>query len=139
MKRVLSAVLAVALLGTTAASAHDRDGGYRHEHNNDGAAIGLGLGLLVLGIIAASGSRNHHGSYYGSDDGESTYDNGGYAHARFHRQLDAEHARAHDEGFEDGADHADTHDALDSAHTQWHLDHPDVVDDGTDDSTDGDN
>ena len=70
MKRILSAALALTLLGTTAASAHGWDrggyggyggygGGYHHRNGGDGAALGFGLGILALGLIAAQSSRHH--------------------------------------------------------------------------------
>jgi hypothetical protein len=48
-------------------------------------------------------------------------------HERLHAQLNNEHAQTHAEGV-NGADHADTHDALDATHAQWHRDHPGVPD-----------
>src|SRR4051812_16101727 len=94
MKRLISATLALTLMGTVAASAQSyrgRDGYSQHSysqsnnsynrsydrnsrndyrgsyrsHNNGGALIGLGIGLMALAAIAGS---QHH------DD----YDNRGY-------------------------------------------------------------
>ncbi|HWX89974.1 MAG TPA: hypothetical protein VNY75_06685 [Rhizomicrobium sp.] len=85
MKRLLSATLALTLLGATAASADSYgrggyDRGYGHGgHNNTGALIGLGIGLFALGAIAASqhndrdryDDRGYQGNYGG-------YQNSGY-------------------------------------------------------------
>lgn len=74
MKRLLSAALALSLLGTAAASAQPYRGGghYRSHHGgggNDGALIGLGLGLFALGAIVASSQRDRYGDrYYESYD-----------------------------------------------------------------------
>ncbi len=89
MKRLVSAVLALSLLGTAAASAqpfrgtHDygRDRGYHRDyrgatwnrgHNDNGAAIGLGIGLFALAAILASSQQqndryryNNYNGYYG--------------------------------------------------------------------------
>jgi hypothetical protein len=73
MKRLMSAVLALTLLGATAASAqpyrHNNYGSYSHSYGRDwhrhndntGALIGLGIGLFALGAIAAASS--HHDRY----------------------------------------------------------------------------
>jgi hypothetical protein len=85
MKRLISATLALTLLGATAASADSYgrggyDRGYGHGgHNNNGALIGLGIGLFALGAIAASqhndrdryDDRGYQGNYGG-------YQNSGY-------------------------------------------------------------
>ena len=87
MKRIISAVLALTLMGTAAASAqpfrggHDTNrgydrgyhdsyrgdyrGGYR-GHNDGGALIGLGIGLMALAAIASSHDhdRDYRGGYY---------------------------------------------------------------------------
>jgi hypothetical protein len=92
MKRLLSATLALTLLGATAASAqsYGRGGygrGYGHGgHNNSGALIGLGIGLFALGAIAASqhndrdryDDRGYQGNYapngyQGRDGYQSNY------------------------------------------------------------------
>lgn len=69
MKRLISATLAAALLavpvlGATAASARPYHGGYSHGwhgRRDDGALIGLGVGLFALGAIAAA---SQHDRYY---------------------------------------------------------------------------
>ena len=81
MKRLISAAIALTLLGTAAASAQPyRHGGYGYggygrggyshgdygrgwhgRGDNDGALIGLGIGLFALGAIAAASS---HDRYY---------------------------------------------------------------------------
>ncbi len=77
-KRIVCAALALALLGSTAASAHERDhGGYgrgfrHHHHGGEGLALGLGLGILALGVIAAQSARDHdryrvENGYYDDD------------------------------------------------------------------------
>ena len=74
MKRLISAVLALSLLGATAASAqpYHRGGGHHRGHNggNGAALLGLGLGLFALGAIASSSQRDR---YY-----DDRYDNYGY-------------------------------------------------------------
>jgi hypothetical protein len=95
MKRLVSAALALSLIGSTAAVAdpygHGRWGGYSHQDRGDfrrgdngaGLAIGLGVGLLALGAIAAS--QHHERDYNRYDNrgygygGGSYYDQGGYA------------------------------------------------------------
>jgi hypothetical protein len=74
MKRLISATLALSLLGVTAASAapygYDRQGyGYdsqyrddSYRHDNNGAAIAAGVGFLALAAILAS--QNHRDGYY---------------------------------------------------------------------------
>jgi hypothetical protein len=70
MKRVLSAVLALSLLGTTAAYAGPRGhgghhGGWHHDHGGDGAAIAVGIGALALfGILAAQGKQDREQAAY---------------------------------------------------------------------------
>lgn len=69
MKRLISAALALSLLGATAASAqpYRHGGGHYRSHNggNNGAAIlGLGLGLFALGAIAASSQRDRYEDRY---------------------------------------------------------------------------
>jgi len=73
MKRLISAALALAMLGATATAVSadpyhgdfGRHGGYGYRgwhHDNSGALIGLGIGLFALGAIAASASD--HDRYY---------------------------------------------------------------------------
>ena len=70
MKKIICAVLALTLLGSTAAEARGWGGGYRgYHHGNSGAALGIGLGILALGIIAAE-SSHHHDRYYADRDRE---------------------------------------------------------------------
>lgn len=68
MKRLISAALALALLGTTAASAQPYRGGghYRSHHGGDNSAalVGLTLGLFALGAIAASSQRDRYEDRY---------------------------------------------------------------------------
>jgi hypothetical protein len=99
MKRLISAALALTLLGATAASAAPAHGGqlvpvdyrdhsYRHRDNGAGAAIGIGIGLFALGAILASQNHHDHDGWYdrdrgwqdrdwrGRDDGYRSYDQG---------------------------------------------------------------
>ena len=99
MKGLVSATLALSLLGGTAASAQDYrygygdpdyhrgydDGSYRHHHRNDGAAIAAGIGLVALVAILASQQHHYHDGWYGDgrwhdrDDGYYRYyDDGAY-------------------------------------------------------------
>ncbi len=82
MKRLVCAALALSLIGSTAAFAHDNEGNwggysqqdrgdYRRGDNGAGLAIGLGVGLFALAAIAAS---QHH------DRGYDRYDNRGYGY-----------------------------------------------------------
>jgi hypothetical protein len=88
MKRMLSVVMALALLGgsTTAALAHGRphDGyrpaqpygsgygyGYRDGYRRDNGAAALGFGLLAFGLIATLAAQNNHRDYYGPGYGYS--------------------------------------------------------------------
>ena len=79
MKRLISAAIALTLLGTAAASAQSyRHGGYGYggyghggysrgwhgRGNNDGALIGLGIGLFALGAIAAASSHDRYEDRY---------------------------------------------------------------------------
>lgn len=72
MKRLISAALALTLLGVSAASAQGYRGGHYGGHyghgggwhgrgDNTGALVGLGIGLFALGAIAAASS---HDRYY---------------------------------------------------------------------------
>ena len=79
MKRLLSVTLALSLLGSTAALAHDYRpanyghnyghstpyrGGYGYRHDNGGnTAAAIGLGILGLGLFAALASQ-HNNDYY---------------------------------------------------------------------------
>jgi hypothetical protein len=78
MKRLISAVLALSLLGATAASAqpYHRGGGHHRGHNggNGAALVGLGLGLFALGAIAASSQRDRYDDRYN----DRTYDSYDY-------------------------------------------------------------
>jgi hypothetical protein len=95
MKRLISAAIALTLLGTAAASAQSyrhgggyghgsySHGGYSRGYNgrNDGALIGLGIGLFALGAIAASSHDRYDDRYeYGPPPppayGPRGYDNG---------------------------------------------------------------
>jgi len=79
MKRLISITLALSLLGTSAAFAHDyRAGNYRHSyghsvpyrggygygHDNSGnTAAAVGVGLLALGLFAALASQHNSDGY----------------------------------------------------------------------------
>ena len=83
MKRLISATLALSLLGVTAASAapygYDnqyRDSGYRSDNN--GAAIAAGVGFLALAAILAS--QNHRDFYVDRGYRSDWHDNRGYGH-----------------------------------------------------------
>jgi hypothetical protein len=84
MKRLISSVLALTLMGTVAASAqpfrsgHDayirvdhrdtRPGGWTRGHADGAAMIGLGLGLFALAAIATAHQHDAYrpdGYYYG--------------------------------------------------------------------------
>ena len=90
MKRLISAALALTLLGATAASADSYgrggyDRGYGHGgHDNNGALIGLGIGLFALAAIAASqhndrdryderGYQSNYGGYQNDYQSSSGY------------------------------------------------------------------
>ncbi len=77
MKRLLSAVLALSLLGTTAASADSwGQGGYHGGWHGGGhyggryfggaGVVALGLGILTLGILASE-SAHQRARYYDQD------------------------------------------------------------------------
>ena len=95
MKRLISATLALSLLGATAASAAPvnraipiqyRDDGYRHRGDDNGPAIAAGVGFLALMAILASQHRDHDGwrdrgydqGGWGRRDDDRGYGNGGY-------------------------------------------------------------
>ncbi|HXC55970.1 MAG TPA: hypothetical protein VNU97_11795 [Rhizomicrobium sp.] len=59
MKKIICAVLALTLLGSTAAEA--RGWGHGGWRGDGGAVLGIGLGLLALGAIA---SESDHDRYY---------------------------------------------------------------------------
>jgi len=98
MKRLVCAALALSLIGSTAAIAHDNEGSwggysqqdrgdYRRGDNGAGLAIGLGVGLFALAAIAAS--QHHDGGYdrydnrgYGYGGGYGSYGRGGYDNYR---------------------------------------------------------
>ena len=76
MKRLISAALALTLLGATAASAQSYRGGHGgysrgyghgggwHGRGDGGALLGLGIGLFALGAIAASSSHDRYEDRY---------------------------------------------------------------------------
>ena len=77
MKRLISAALALSLLGVTAASAAPayrqaapvdyRSQSYRHNDNGDGAAIAAGIGFLALTAILASQQNHDRDGWYSHD------------------------------------------------------------------------
>lgn len=81
MKRLIAATVALTMLGSTAAMAHDYRGhrGHdrydhysRHHHSDVGPAIAVGLGVAALAIIASSQSDHHRyerRSYYRAPNG----------------------------------------------------------------------
>lgn len=80
MKRLISAALALSLLGATAASAAPvnhatqvqyRDS-YRHRGGDNGAAIAAGIGFVALAAILAS--QNNHRDYDRDDWGRRDRD-----------------------------------------------------------------
>jgi hypothetical protein len=84
MKRLISATLALSLLGATAASAAPAYRGgaieyrdnYRHDADN-GAAIAVGVGFLAL--LAIMASQDHHRAYDRDDWGRRYHgDDRGY-------------------------------------------------------------
>lgn len=105
MKRLTSAVLAVTLLGATAASADPYDhGGYngngyydqRGDHyrgyrrHDDGAAVAVGIGALALvAILASQNHRHHHHRYHDRQYGRDGYSGDyGYDQDRDYRDRD---------------------------------------------------
>jgi hypothetical protein len=96
MKRLISAVMALSLLGATAASAAPvnhgtqiqyRSDAYRHGDNGNGAAVAAGIGFLALAAILSS--QNNHESWNdrGWDHRDYRYDRGyrGYDRGWDHR------------------------------------------------------
>jgi hypothetical protein len=92
MKRLISATLALTLLGSTAAVAAPYDygrydnrgyhGDYRGHSDNSGAIV-AGLGLLAFAAILASQNHDHyqhryHHGWYGNRYDDRGYGNGGY-------------------------------------------------------------
>ena len=81
MKKLLSIIVALALVGAsaTAAMAHGRPGygppvhrgyyaqpyGYDYGYRRDNGAAALGLGLLAFGLIATLAAQNNARTYYG--------------------------------------------------------------------------
>jgi hypothetical protein len=97
MKRILSIGLALSLLGSSAAFAHDsaRDGrgsyghsapyrgGYAHrDRDNNGAAAAVGLGILALGVFGALAAQNnsHYDRDYYAPPPSYGYGNYGYSY-----------------------------------------------------------
>jgi hypothetical protein len=86
MKRLISSVLALSLLGATVATAANaapvnrpipvRD--YRHGNDN-GAAIAAGIGFVALAAILASQNNRDRDDWHYRDRG---WDNRGYGHNR---------------------------------------------------------
>lgn len=83
MKRLIAATVALTMLGSTAAMAHDYRGyrGHdrydrysRHHHHSDvGPAIAVGLGVAALAIIASSQSDHHRYERRGYYSGRNGY------------------------------------------------------------------
>ena len=71
MKRLISAALALSLLGATAASAAPVNHGtqiqyrdsYRHRGDDNGAAIAAGIGFVALAAILASQNNHDHDNW----------------------------------------------------------------------------
>jgi len=92
MKRLISSVLALSLLGATVATAANaapvnrpipvRD--YRYHNNDNGAAVAAGIGFIALAAILAS--QNNHDRDYG-------YYNDGYYRDRGWDHRDWRHDR----------------------------------------------
>jgi hypothetical protein len=81
MKRLISAALALSLLGTTAALADPWRGGgngyrgghgyhdnYRRGRGDNGAGIALGVGLGLFALAAIAASNQNRDRYYGGYD-----------------------------------------------------------------------
>lgn len=78
MKALIATTVALTMLGSTAAMAHDYRGqrynGYRHHkhHSDIGPAIAVGLGVAALAMIATSHSdrdRYERRGYYRASNG----------------------------------------------------------------------
>ena len=77
MKRLISAALALSLLGATAASAAPahgplapvdyRDRSYHRHDDGNGAAIAAGIGFLALTAILASQQNHERDGWYAND------------------------------------------------------------------------
>jgi len=96
MKRLLSAVLALSLLGGTAAAAAPYDNGYNYthrRHGDNGAAVVAGIGLLALVAILASQHRQHRHYHSGWYNGRY-YDNG---YGRSYRYQDDNYYDGYDD------------------------------------------
>ena len=81
MKRLISAALALSLLGATAAQAFPAHGGFDYRdrswrHHDDGGAIAAGIGLFALAAILASQQNRDHDDwqYRDRDYGYRDYD-----------------------------------------------------------------
>ena len=79
MKKIICAVLALTLLGGTAAEAHGWHGGWHGGRGGDWA-LGLGLGFLALGAVAAA---SDHDRYYRDRDEEYYRERGYYDRGRY--------------------------------------------------------
>jgi hypothetical protein len=86
MKRLISAVLAMSLLGATAAAAAPvnhgtpvqyRSDNYRHRDNGDNAALAAGIGFLALAAILSS-QNNHQPDRWN----DRNWDHSGYGYDR---------------------------------------------------------
>src|SRR6185312_13563694 len=112
MKRLISSVLALSLLGTTVATAANaapvnrpipvRD--YRHHDNGNGAAVAAGIGFLALAAILAS--QNNRDRDYGYDRGYYYQDRGwdrrDYRDYRYDRHYYGNRYDAYSHGYSRG-------------------------------------
>jgi len=97
MKRLLSIGLALSLLGSSAAMAHDSGRDYRHgsyghsapsrgghgygyRDNDNGTAAAVGIGILALGLCGALAAQNnsHYDTGYYAPPPSRGYGNNGY-------------------------------------------------------------
>lgn len=86
MKRLISSVLALSLLGATLATAANaapvnrpipvRD--YRYHDNDNGAAIAAGIGFVALAAILASQNNHDRGDWYYRERDRGWNDRGGW-------------------------------------------------------------